>query len=253
MSACLPRTAGRCAPGLTLNYGVRWDLLPPWREKYNQIQTASLGQQSVVYPDAPRGLCSPAIPASRTRCRALNTQLRSTYRTRVVAEIGGARKTIVRAGYGLFYTAIEGLSAGIMSASPPYGMDFDSFGPPLFETPFVIASTGDNVGQRFPVAHPRPGASPRTIPTHRSIGHSISRHPHAGVLPDNVTPYSGRATRSRYNTRLGAIPRSAPSPSAPRHITCSFSCRRIPATRFVPASQPIRRTCARNGHLRTLR
>ena len=40
----------RAKPHLMLNYGLRWDLLPPWREKYNQLQTLVLGQQSVVYP-----------------------------------------------------------------------------------------------------------------------------------------------------------------------------------------------------------
>src|SRR5262249_19058283 len=49
-------------PGLTLNYGLRWDLLPPWSEKYNQIQTAVLGQQSLVFPGAPKGLVFPGDP-----------------------------------------------------------------------------------------------------------------------------------------------------------------------------------------------
>ena len=53
---------------LTITYGLRWDLLPPWREKYNQLQTLVRGQQSVVYPGAPEGLVSPATLASRTRC-----------------------------------------------------------------------------------------------------------------------------------------------------------------------------------------
>ena len=43
----------RVTPHLTLNYGLRWDLLPPWREKYNQLQTLVLGEQSRVYPGAP--------------------------------------------------------------------------------------------------------------------------------------------------------------------------------------------------------
>ncbi len=51
---------------LTLNYGVRWDMLPPWREKYNQLQTLVLGEQSRVYPGAPRGLVFPGDPGIPT-------------------------------------------------------------------------------------------------------------------------------------------------------------------------------------------
>jgi hypothetical protein len=72
------------------------------------------------------------------------------------------RSTLGSGRYGLYYTAIGGLSAGIMSASPPYGMDFDTFGPPLFENPFVIAAAGDDVGQRFPSPIATPGASAST-------------------------------------------------------------------------------------------
>src|ERR1035437_3669182 len=62
---------------------------------------------------------------------------------------GSSGTTSVRAGYGMFYTAFEGLSAGIMSANPPYGYDYDSstIGPPLFATPFVAAATGQSIGR----------------------------------------------------------------------------------------------------------
>ena len=187
-------------PGLTVNYGLRWDLLPPWREKYNQIQTVVLGQQSVVYPGAPTGLVfpgDPGIPDTLAPAKHSNFAPRiglawSPNSTNGVLSklFGAAQETSVRAGYGLFYTAIEGLSAGIMSANPPYGLDFDSSGPPLFENPFLIAATGENVGQRFPSPIASPGASRE----HPDTAVDWSKYlPIEGVpafFPENVTPYS---------------------------------------------------------------
>ncbi len=193
-------------PHLTLNYGVRWDMLPPWHEKYNQIQTAVLGQQSVVYPGAPRGLVfpgDPGIPSTLAPTRYSNfaprigvAWLPESNGGLLGRILGDGKKTSIRAGFGIYYTAIEGLSAGIMSANAPYGMDFDSFGPPLFETPFVIASSGEDIGQRFPSSIATPGASPQNPNTsvdwsrYLPIGHM------PGYSTDNVTPYSESYTVS---------------------------------------------------------
>ena len=46
----------RVRKNLTLNYGLRWDRIEPWYEKYNQIATFEPGQQSVVFPGAPAGI-----------------------------------------------------------------------------------------------------------------------------------------------------------------------------------------------------
>ncbi len=51
----------------------------------------------------------------------------------------------------MFYTAIEALTIGILSANAPYGTTYTSPAPPLFATPFVTAATGQNGGQYFPV------------------------------------------------------------------------------------------------------
>lgn len=187
-------------PNLTLNYGLRWDLLPPWREKFNQLQTLVLGQQSAVYPNAPNGLVfpgDPGVPETLSPAKHTNFAPRlglaysPAWTSGILERItGGPGKTSVRAGYGLFYTAIEGLSAGIMSACPPYGYDYDSFAPPLFETPFITAATGDNVGQRFPSPIPSTGASPQN--PNASVDWS-QYMPVTGVpsfYHRNVTPYS---------------------------------------------------------------
>ena len=46
----------------------------------------------------------------------------------------------------MFYTAIEALTIGIMSANAPYGTTYTSPAPPLFATPFITAANGQNVG-----------------------------------------------------------------------------------------------------------
>ena len=52
----------RVRPNLTLNFGLRWDLIRPWSEKYNNIQTIVPGEQSALFPNAPTGLVVPGDP-----------------------------------------------------------------------------------------------------------------------------------------------------------------------------------------------
>ena len=196
----------RIRPNLTVNYGLRWDVISPWSEKYNQLQTLVLGEQTRVYPGAPAGL---VFPGDRGVPRTLAPTKYNSFAPRIgvayspdrhngwLAKIfGGPGKTSIRAGYGLFYTAFEGLSAGIMSANPPYGYDYTSLAPPLFATPFVTAASGQNVGQRFPLTFPLFGAS---------LNHPDSNIDWSQYLPitgvpaffhGNVPPYSESYTLS---------------------------------------------------------
>ena len=56
----------RARTNLTLNYGLRWELMQYWSEKYNQIPTFVLGEQSKVYPTAPTSLVYPTDPGVPT-------------------------------------------------------------------------------------------------------------------------------------------------------------------------------------------
>jgi hypothetical protein len=139
----------RIKRNLTLNYGLRWDRIEPWYEKYNQIATFAPGRQSVVFPGAPAGILFPTDPGvSRTLAPPGNRDFAPRIGLAYSPDNG---KTSIRASYGMFYTAIEALSIGISSANAPYGTTYTSPAPPLFATPFITAATGQNVGQYFPV------------------------------------------------------------------------------------------------------
>jgi len=152
----------RLTRSLTVNYGLRWDRIEPWYEKYNQIATFVPGKQSVVFPGAPAGILYPGDPGvPRTLAppgnRDFAPRIGLAYSPSPSGDgvlsklLGGSGKTSIRAGYGMFYTAIEALTIGVMSANAPYGTTYTSPAPPLFSTPFVTAATGQNLGQAFPV------------------------------------------------------------------------------------------------------
>ncbi|HTV16573.1 MAG TPA: carboxypeptidase regulatory-like domain-containing protein [Acidobacteriaceae bacterium] len=184
----------RMRSGLTLNYGVRWDLLPPWSEKYNQLQTLVPGEQSIVFPNAPEGIVFPGDPGvPRTLAEKQWTDFAPRVGLAWTPRFLGEGKTSLRASWGEFYTPIEGLSPAIMSANPPYGYTYTSAVPTLFDTPWTAAADGSSLepnGPRFPLAIAPLGAS-RTHPV-GSVGWA-QFEPFTGipaVSPGNVSPYA---------------------------------------------------------------
>ena len=188
----------RLTPQLTLNYGLRWDLLPPWYEKYNQLLSLDPNEQSVVFPNAPRGILFPGDPGvprtiSPTRYSNLAPRVAVSWSPSL---LGPANSTVIRAGYGVYYSAFEGLSAGIMSGNPPYGFTDTTAAPTRFEEPFIEAATTTSLGQPFPLQHVAFGASPSN--PNSSVNWS-NFEPLTGIpafAKDNVTPYTENYTLS---------------------------------------------------------
>jgi hypothetical protein len=154
----------RARHNLTINAGLRWDVIMPWWEKYNQLQTYIPGAQSTLYPGAPQGLVvagDPGVPRTLAPTSYTNFAPRVglAYSPRFESGFwrsifGGSGRSSIRASYGLFYTAFPGLSAGIMYSVPPFGFNYLSPGPPLLQTPFITAASGIDNGQRFPFPFP---------------------------------------------------------------------------------------------------
>ncbi|MGO9126358.1 MAG: carboxypeptidase regulatory-like domain-containing protein [Terriglobales bacterium] len=152
----------RIRPNLTLNYGLRWDRIEPWYEKYNQLAVLEPGKQSVVFPGAPAGILfptDPGVPRTLAPAGSLDfaPRIGLSYSPGFDGDgllskiLGSPGTTSLRAGFGTFYTAIPALTIGVLSANAPYGTTYTSPAPPLFATPFITAGTGQNRGQYFPV------------------------------------------------------------------------------------------------------
>jgi hypothetical protein len=154
------------AQGMTVNYGLRWDRVAPWSERYNQISTFLAGAQSRVFPGAPAGILYPGdlSPDGKAIPNTLAQSSNRSFAPRVGIAwspqgqpgsfagklLGSPGTTSVRASYGRFYTSIPALSIGVLAANAPYGTTYTSPAPPLFGTPFITAADGTDNGQPFP-------------------------------------------------------------------------------------------------------
>jgi hypothetical protein len=151
----------RVGPNFTLNYGLRWDHIEPWTEKYNEISTFIPGEQSVTFPSAPLGILfptDPGVPRTLAPIQNFNFSPRIgfAWSPQISSDgllgriFGSPGSTSIRAGFGNYYSAIEALTIGVLAANAPYGTTYTSPAPPLFSNPFITASNGQNFGQPFP-------------------------------------------------------------------------------------------------------
>jgi hypothetical protein len=190
----------RARSNLTLNFGVRWDYIMPFWEKYNQLQTIIPGRQSVLYPGAPPGLVvpgDPGIPSTISPSKADNfaPRIGLAYAPKFDSGIletlfGDGGKSSIRASYGIFYTAFPGISAGIMYAVPPFGYNYLSPQPPLFATPFINAADGAQNVDPFPLTFPPHNVSAKNPNTSFDFSSAIPISADPYFYYRNSVPYT---------------------------------------------------------------
>jgi hypothetical protein len=96
----------RVTSRLTLNYGVRWEVSPPFTEERDRLNTFVPGQQSTVFPTAPLGVLFPGD-------KGVAKGLAAVQWTTIMPRVGfawnpdGEGKLAIRASYGVFYDTMS--------------------------------------------------------------------------------------------------------------------------------------------------
>ena len=156
---------------VTLNYGLRWELTTPQADAGQKVQTFRPGQATTIYPcqlsaasqatlGYPDANCNPGgsaqavfplglvVPGDKGIPNGLSNTYYKSFAPRIGVAwspaardgflgklFGGAGKTSIRAGYGIFYNPVEQLVLEQFSAEPPFGGSTFVFNT-QFNTPF---------------------------------------------------------------------------------------------------------------------
>ncbi len=159
-------------PNVTLNYGLRWELTTPQADAGQKVQTFRPGQATTIYPcqlsaatqatlGYPDGNCNPGgsaqaifplglvVPGDQGVPKGLSNTYYKSFAPRIGVAwspdakdgflgklFGGAGKTSIRAGFGIFYNPVEQLVLEQFSAEPPFGGSTFMFNT-QFNTPFL--------------------------------------------------------------------------------------------------------------------
>ncbi len=191
----------RAKPGLTLSYGLRWEVSYPWYQTNNNLETVWPGKQSVAFPGAPPGWVIPGddpfVPNTSSPVQwdkfaprfgiAYAPRAQSGFLKTLLGEPG---KTSIRASWGLFYSQMGELGDAPAIGDAPFGFYWVSEAPPMFDQPFVTRATQTSQMQRFPVAFPPGHVSASNPDTSVNWADFEPIQSSPGWYHGNVMPYS---------------------------------------------------------------
>jgi hypothetical protein len=172
--ALFAQDSWRVRGNLVFNSGIRWELIQPYYERFNQRNTYVLGAQSVVFPTAPKGDLFPGDPLptggrvprgiARTPLDNIAPRFGLAYSPSSTAGLlkyllGTPGTMSIRASFGVFYSNIEAANTFFTDPTVPYLVDYTSPLPPLFESPLTSRTNGMVTSLPLPFVPPKPGQS----------------------------------------------------------------------------------------------
>lgn len=132
---------------LTVNLGLRYDPFLPFTDADNRFAQFRPGQQSSVFPTAPRGVVFPGdagVPMA-----AMNSNYnRLAPRAGFAFDPTGKGKFSIRGGYGVFWSQIRQQANNQPSNTQPFAAKFTFDAPPSVENPYA------NTGNPWPFTAP---------------------------------------------------------------------------------------------------
>jgi hypothetical protein len=141
---------------LTLNLGIRWDLIYPWVEFKHDSPAVNFNPsfQSTRFPTAPPGLAFPGDPGIPPGIMFLD---KGDFAPRLgfAYDVFGDGKTSVRGGYGIFYNPPGAITLANAIEAPPYETQL-IFTPNTFTNPYQ----GTGITNPFPYPYLNPGKNP---------------------------------------------------------------------------------------------
>ena len=130
---------------LTVDYGFRYEIAPPFVDKNNALNAFHPGQQSTVFPNAPTGLVYPG-DAGVPRGTYATDKNNIAPRFGAVWDVNGNGRTTVRAAWGIFYDTIAGqgdfFQNGVLA--PPFTplLEIDAPAPMTLANPLSATTSG---------------------------------------------------------------------------------------------------------------
>jgi hypothetical protein len=180
----------RVHPELTLNYGIRYEVSTPWYDTQNKIETIVVGQQSVVFPGAPKGWVFPGDPGvPRTLAPVKWNKFAPRFGFSYTPASMG-QKLSIRGGYGIFYTNYQDQSGFVEIGDAPYGLYYQAPVPVITESPYVDRATGNIQAQKFPFTFPPTDVSPSNPDNNVPWASYLPLSSSDAVSTKNTVPYT---------------------------------------------------------------